>query len=198
MKRLTHLISLVLLFATTLASSVIFAKNINLYDQPLDNAKVVGSVDLAAGIIPIYTPKDNTAWVKVADPRNGNVGWVKSADMSDKNGSTFTFSQEISSDQGNKPQSYQITVNGQPQKLAQPVLAKPQPQDMIQFIRDQQQKLLNSAQQMINNINQINQQQGTTAVPVIMPIVVAPAQTAPAANANAPTSTTTPQTTIKK
>jgi len=57
------------------------AKQISLYDQPSQNAKVIGTADLSAGIIPIYTPPNGSEWIKIADPRNGNVGWAKASDI---------------------------------------------------------------------------------------------------------------------
>lgn len=56
------------------------AKNVNFYDQPDASSKVAGSYDTEMGVIPIFTPKDSL-WTKVADPRNGNVGWVKSTEL---------------------------------------------------------------------------------------------------------------------
>src|SRR5579862_9418067 len=61
-------------------SSNSLAKSINLYDQPKADGKVVNTVDSNTGIITIFKPKEGE-WVKVADPRNGNVGWVKLADL---------------------------------------------------------------------------------------------------------------------
>lgn len=163
-----RLILLAFLFCASLFSTTAFCKNIDLYDQPQANAKVVGTIDLAAGIIPIFTPKDNTTWIKVADPRNGNVGWVKNSDLSGNGATSFSFKQQINSG-NNPPQSYQIIV-GDPKNL--PV--KEPSADMMQMIKNQQQKLLNAAQQMINDVNQMNQRQGTTAVPMLMPVVVVP------------------------
>jgi SH3-like domain-containing protein len=78
---LRRFFSISALFITALlAASVSFAKNINLYEQPKTDAKVVATIDPAQGIVPIYTP-DKSEWVKIGDPRNGNVGWVKSSDL---------------------------------------------------------------------------------------------------------------------
>lgn len=181
-----QLISFALLICVTLFSISAFCKNIDLYEQPTTNAKVVGSIDLSAGIIPIFTPKDNTAWIKVADPRNGNVGWIKNSDLSGNDGAAVTFKQQISSG-NNPPQSYQLTV-GDPKNLP----TEQPPADMMQMLKQQQQKLLKAAQEMINNVNQINQRQGNNAnnapVPMLMPIVVVPVEKAPASAApTAPT-----------
>ncbi|MHB1221068.1 MAG: hypothetical protein ACYC0J_03650 [Gammaproteobacteria bacterium] len=87
----------VLLFS--LACSTSFAADINLYDQPKTDAKAIAKIDPAIGIIPIFSSKDGV-WLKVGDPRNGNVGWIKNADLSSQNGinSSYTFSQKIVND----------------------------------------------------------------------------------------------------
>lgn len=103
---------LIACFALLIISDV-FAKNINLYDQPKNDAKVIGTFDSDSGFIPIYTPKDNTAWIKVADPKNGNVGWMKSSDMSTANTSTGFSFRVINT--GSGPNGYQMIQFGGPQ-----------------------------------------------------------------------------------
>lgn len=95
--------------------SVCFAQNINLYDQPKSDAKVVGTIDSAAGMVPIFTTK-NGDWMKVGDPRNGNVGWVKTIDFSNGN-SGFSFTQHVI-DTGKGPQQYILQL-GIPKPLTQ-------------------------------------------------------------------------------
>jgi hypothetical protein len=89
------------LFAITLIS-LCYAKPVSLYEQPKADAKVIGSVDSDAGIIPIFTPKDTNDWIKVADPRNGNVGWVKQAELK-VSGFTDVQGYQISNFGGFKP-----------------------------------------------------------------------------------------------
>jgi len=86
-----------------------FSKEISLYDQPKTDAKIVGHVDLAAGFIPIYTLKEG-GWEKIADPRNGNVGWVKSTELNNENSSqsSFTFTQSYINDNNKSPMTYRI------------------------------------------------------------------------------------------
>lgn len=66
------------------------AKEVTLYDQPKEGAAVVGKIDIAAGFVPIYTPANDKTWVKIGDPKNGNVGWVKSAEMGNPGSTSFT------------------------------------------------------------------------------------------------------------
>lgn len=60
--------------------SASIAKTINLYETPNNNSKITSTADSDVGIIPIFTPKQSN-WIKIADPRNGNVGWAKSEDL---------------------------------------------------------------------------------------------------------------------
>src|SRR5690349_1337169 len=48
--------------------------NITLYTTPDTKSKVVSTVPLGQALVVILQQKD---WVKVADPRNGDVGWVQ-------------------------------------------------------------------------------------------------------------------------
>lgn len=146
----------------------VFAKTINLYEQPKTDAKVVSSVDLSAGIIPIYTPKEGK-WVKVADPRNGNVGWVQSSDLSSGASSTFSFTQSISN--GDKaPITYKFIQFGEPAQLT-----KEQKQDMMKEVQTQQKAIQQSIQTMMQEMDQqFNSHFHMMHEPFIMPVVVVP------------------------
>jgi hypothetical protein len=87
--------SLPLIISLSLLSLSAFAANLPMYDQPQNNAKVTGTIDTSKGIMPIYTPQGD--WVKIADPRNGNVGWVKKSDLTKATGTTFTVQYGTSS-----------------------------------------------------------------------------------------------------
>ncbi len=167
--------SLFILCGVVLSSNAL-AKNINLYEQPMTTAKVVGTIDLSTGVIPIFTPKGGE-WVKIGDPRNGNVGWIKSSDLSSGSTSSFSFTQKVIND-GKAPQSYKIEFGNMP------TLNVDQTQLMIKKMQTQQQAIEKSAQkviqEMMNNIYRLYQQQpqllydnGKSAV--IMPIVIVPA-----------------------
>lgn len=135
--KLAYLLSLILLYTPLSA----FAKEVNLYDQPNTNAKVVGKVDLSIGIVPIFTPQ-NGDWMKVGDPRNGNTGWIKSTDLNGAN-NAVTFSQQIIND-GNGPHTFQFMQYGQP----------PQP-----MTEEERKKLMKQMQLQHQNIQQTMQQQ---------------------------------------
>lgn len=79
-----HLISIGFAFIFLAVAPIVIAKTINLYEQPKADSKVVGNIDSSAGIVSIFTTSDGN-WIKVGDPRNGNTGWIKSTDLSNKN-----------------------------------------------------------------------------------------------------------------
>lgn len=72
------------LFCLSIIASTAYANSIKLYEKPNDSAKVVTSLQAGTQLLPIYYPKQGN-WIKVANPKNGDVGWVK---ISDLNGET--------------------------------------------------------------------------------------------------------------
>lgn len=176
MKILPLLTALFALIVAPLCS----AKTLTLYDQPQADAKSVGTIDSEAGIIPIFTPK-NSEWVKVADPRNGNVGWIKSSDLTVKGSTGFSFSQKMIST-GTGPNSYIIQF-GAPKMLTpeQSQAFFKQMEEQTQSIQRDTQKMM---QDMFKNIDQIKMQ-----YPVIMPVIVMPSEELPAAKSKTPKDT---------
>ena len=128
------------------------AKSVSLYEQPQTTSKVVGTIDLSAGVIPISTPNGGE-WVKVGDPHNGNVGWIKSSDLSAGTTSSFSFTQKVTND-GKAPQTYKIEFGNMPTINTQ------QAEDLIKSMQKSSQKMI---QDMLNDTK-----------PIIMPIVIIP------------------------
>lgn len=167
-------------------SMPVFAKEINLYDQPKADAKVVSTADLAVGIIPIYTPKEG-GWVKVADPRNGNVGWVKSSDIGSSGLIQSSFSYTEGANNGDKKtSSYQVIQSGSGPSFLTPEQAK-----AIAERAQMQQQVINqtinkSVQDVMRNMNELFRD-----FPIVVPVVIYPAQknpgTYPAPNPPPPT-----------
>lgn len=150
-----------------LIGTPVFAVNINLYEQPKKDAKIVGTIDSEVGIIPIFTPKEGGDWVKVADPRNGNVGWMTSSDLKTSNtkGSNFSFRVMTT---GSGPNSYQIVQFGSPQQLTT--------QDAQAFLKRMQlreQELQKDMQNMMNDLFGRGQMNWPNS-PVIVPVVMVP------------------------
>lgn len=156
------------LFLTLLFSPILFAKTVHLYDQPKADAKMIGSIDSEKGIIPIFTPKDNQ-WIKVADPRDGNVGWVKTSDLKIDNKGGYTFSEHIVSQGSNGLPSY-IVQFGEPKKLTDE-----QMQEYTKKIKEKQEAIQKDMQRIMQNMfSEFNEI--TTHFPVIMPVLLVPAQ----------------------
>lgn len=152
--------------STFLLTSFAFAKNIDLYDQPKKDAKIVGKIDTETGIIPIFTPKD-TNWVKVADPRNGNVGWIQSNELNSTGNTSFTFTQSIVNN-GSPTQNYMIQF-GSPQKLT-----PEEAQAMFKKMEIRQQAIQKDMQDMMNTM--FKNTQMTTPMPVFVPVIMVPTQ----------------------
>ncbi len=166
------MIPLFTMLAACLLTTSVYAKSINLLADPNDNAKVTGTIDLSAGIIPIFTPKDGV-WVKVADPRNGNTGWVKSSDLKDANGNIMKFQQSVSEDKnGNKTQSVEMSYGN-----AQ--LTPEQQKAMQQTTTERQQAAVKQMQQNMEQMKKIYQQQMQLMQQAMPPV---PGVTAPVNN----------------
>lgn len=184
---LSYLISMLVIAPAT------WAAMLNLHENPDDTSKVTGTVDLSAGIIPIYAPKESV-WVKVGNPANGATGWVKSSDLKDSQGNKISFSQSVT-DKGNNSQSVQMTSGNQP--------LTPEQQKQLELQQKTAQESLMKAQQGVNQalteIQKAYQQQmeviKKTGFPMItippgttQPVVVQPIINQPSAN---PATTTT-------
>lgn len=159
MKLILSLFSLAVL---SLTLNVALAKNINLYDAPKDDAKVVGVLDGEAGFVPIFTPKDSE-WVKVGDPKNGNVGWIKANELSKSGSSGFSFK---IINMGTGPNSYQIIQMGSPHPYT-----TEQSKNLFKQMELHQQTIQKDMQQMIKDL-----QKNWENLPTFMPIILMPAQ----------------------
>ncbi|CAN5272403.1 hypothetical protein BH10PSE19_BH10PSE19_18040 [soil metagenome] len=91
---------------------------LTLYEQPDEKSKVVVTLNKDIPLLPIFDPHKGD-WIKVADPTNGNVGWIKGNEL--KSHSTWPRStgfsvqeQTITTDTktGVKPQTYKVMVVG--------------------------------------------------------------------------------------
>jgi hypothetical protein len=155
------------LFALTTASFC-FSKIIPLYDQPNANGKVSGSINSENGIIVIYTPKDNNSWIKVADPNNGNVGWVKSADVNAITSSgNFSLTQHIINT--GKGQNAYFIQYGTPKGMT-----PEQTQNWIKQMQLRQQTIENDMNHMMEDMYK---NMGTFMnFPIFVPVIMLPQQ----------------------
>lgn len=156
-----------------LISNIAFAeaKSLSLYAEPNASAKVVGTIDPANGVIPIFTPKDNE-WMKVGDPANGNVGWVKQSDL--KANSSVTFTQKIIQPNGSGSQGYKFDFTNGPKKMSNEeinaMITKMQNIQIPPATQKAMTEMLENIQKqwktMMNN--------GVGTGPVIMPVIIMP------------------------
>ena len=152
---------LIILSMTFLLFGTSFAKTINLYEEPKDGSKMVGTIDPSAGIVPIYTPKGST-WVKIGNPKNGLVGWVKSNDLATagSQSSGFSFSQQVqTTPDGKQAYVFQFGVPTQ--------MTKEQAAALYNQVQKQQAAIQQNAQKLIEEVFTTGFQ-----MPLIMPVVM--------------------------
>lgn len=134
-----------------LAFTTANADVLSLHQEPKADSPVVGTVDTAKGIMPIYSPKDSD-WVKIADPANGNVGWVKQSDLSQANTASVMMKQETISPNG-KSSGYTVQV-GKPVDSNSPKV-----QSNLNDIEHMQQNIRRNVQDMVKSMDQLYQKQ---------------------------------------
>lgn len=152
---------------TLFLTSVSYAKTISLFAEPKSDAKVIGVIDPASGIVPIYTPKEG-GWIKVGNPSNGNVGWIKSTDLVQPGNTTgFSFSQQMESI-GKGPQTY-VFKFGVPSQLT-----KEQTDALYNQVLKQQIIIQETFQKVIDDAFSNYNKNGTpgAGIPLIAPVVI--------------------------
>lgn len=161
-----YLPSLFVLLSLLFSSLPVFAKSILLYEEPKEGAKQMGSLDTNVGIIAIFTPEKST-WMKVADPRDGKVGWIKLKDLESKDNTEYTFTQRFINS-GGSPQSYQVFQFGNGPKMTPEQIQE-------QLKQTEQQQLL--MQQNFNKAmqNLFGNPWYNPNMPFVMPVIVVPA-----------------------
>ena len=175
MKKVLNLIAVLSVSALMFCiSSNCLAKSVNLYDQPNANGKVINTVDSNTGIVTIYKPKEGD-WIKVGDPRNGNVGWAKLADLKGV-GLQFNIIQS-----GNGMHSYQLIEYDGNSTLSpeQIKAAAKQMQMQQQNIQMRQQAIQENVTKMMNDVFNTMHQYWVN-LPMIMPVIIVPEKAATA------------------
>lgn len=150
---LTCAATLTLLCGASLAN----AKTINLYSEAKEGSKVTGTLNTEAGVTIVYSPK-NSEWIKVANPANGDVGWVKSSDLGG-NGYSVQFVTT-----GNGPHGYSFYQFGS--SANQPSRQQIE-MEMKQFER--QQRIMQQHMQ-----NMFNDMFTMFSSPIFVPVVLVP------------------------
>lgn len=184
MKLINLTFSLLFLFISSLAYADIGGiiqvqgKNIALYAEPTANAKTVANVTVGQQLIPVYQQKD---WVKVANPANGEIGWVKQNDLQQ---TTPALSHQavmqnyvITQQNGTDKKVFQIDAKGDVQALKDE-----QAETVIKQMTEQQQQMQEQFNKMMSNarqnylitqeiFNKFNQQMGMQ-MPTMMPSII--------------------------
>jgi hypothetical protein len=163
------------------------AKVLNLYDQPKSDSKVVATLESSGGMVPIFTPK-NSDWMKVGDPQNGNVGWIKLEDLSNDSGllaTQFSMTQKtVNTKTG--PKTVQFVTFSTPKTLN-----AVQSQTLAKEIQTRQDNLQKSVQKMMQSFYQDMSSYymenpamfKAPNMPVVMPIIVYPQDAPPVSSA---------------
>ena len=175
----TLLIGLIAAVCTTLA----LAKPVNLYEQPKTDSKVIATIDSTSNMVPILSAPGGE-WMKVGDPKNGNVGWLKISDVTNsKPGSVSTSSGFSMTEQtvptATGPQTFRTIQfgNGDP-------MGTDKAQAILQRLQKQQAEIQNVTQKMYNeyyrDMNALMQSNpaafANTPFPPFMPVIIIPAK----------------------
>jgi hypothetical protein len=120
---------------------------ITIYTEPTASAKAVATLAAGQQLIPVYQQKN---WVKVANPANGDIGWVKQADLqqaaSAKSQQAMMQNVVITQQNGADKKVYQIDANGNIQ-----VLKGTQADAVIKKMTEQQQQMQDQFNKMMSN-----------------------------------------------
>jgi len=165
-------------------ASCLFAKPVNLYEQPSADSKVVGTVESSSSLVPIFTSKAGD-WMKIGDPKNGNTGWIKVNEMTSTvpgiSSTGFSMS-EHTVDTKAGPKTYRTIQFTQPEVLSPEQTAAMLKQFEVHRaeIQKYSQQVMQSISQNLNDFYQSNQTMfDKTIIPIFMPIIIAPDQKQP-------------------
>ncbi len=132
----------------TFVSTAAHAKSLVLLSKPEAQATSVATVQSGDRLIPIYTP-EKSDWIKVADPKNGNVGWLKRQDLG-LNQSPQMYEKRIERESGDKkkgPYRHEVYEYKGTEKLNDE-----QVKQMFEKIEKQQAKIHDAMRSMFNNM----------------------------------------------
>lgn len=149
-----------------LAADAKVASPLNLYDQPNDKAKIVATIPAGQAVMPIFNQGD---WIKIADPSNGNVGWVEKKMLNQQGFPSIYVQTSGEKSKNGQSSEYQVI------QLSIP--SKDQIQAIMQNFQVQQkqfQQLFN--QMMQQNISEVNRmiKIQPEVVPVMQPVILMP------------------------
>ena len=140
------------IYASATTETKTNTSSIALLEQPNTNAKIVANVPVGQALISIFS---QNGWVKVGDPKNGNVGWVNSKTLQTQD-YPLVYMEINSNKNGNKAtQSYQVIQYSGSQSMNQAQMQK-----MLNNTEQQQANIQNEMnkvmQQNIKDMNALN------------------------------------------
>ncbi|HVV67636.1 MAG TPA: SH3 domain-containing protein [Gammaproteobacteria bacterium] len=148
------------------------AANISLYEQPDAKSKVIEAITPGRALIPIFSQGN---WLKVADPTNGQVGWINNETLPAQN-RVYVKTITQSTNTPNKNSSQVIQYSGNEQ------LDEKQLGQLMQNLQNRQAELQQVFDQLFNQsvvnfnalLRQLNQQ---TSRPWVLPgqtVIISP------------------------
>lgn len=164
----------IILLAGSILTTITYAATINIYEKSDPNSKIVTSVKTGDQLIPIfYTEKKD--WIKVANPKNGEVGWVKADQLKGPtivtqiNGTTVQ--QQIINGKEKKPIMYGIIQYGGSTEDAEKFAkaAGEQYKKMKSAMEKMQIEMQKTFQEMSQNVDKV-----LSNLPIFQPVVVVP------------------------
>ena len=157
MKKMLTLI----IFCLSIIASTAYANSIKLYEQPKDSSHVIRTLKAGTQLLPIYYPKQGD-WIKVANPKNGDVGWVKINELNGKtttNGIVGTQKVIVKPGQGYQVYQQETTTTD---ASAPEAIDPEQVQQMMNQMQQKTTQMQQSMQEVLNSmVQQINAMQKT-------------------------------------
>lgn len=125
------------------------AKTLQLHGKPEASSPSVATVESGDKLIPIYAP-EKSEWIKVADPKNGNVGWLRRQDIGLNDHDVQLYQKRFEHESGDKkngPYHHEIYEYKGTEKLSNDQIKK-----MFNDIEQQQAKMHATVQSMFNEM----------------------------------------------
>ena len=136
-------------FASLIIAALAHAKSLTLYSKPEAASATVATVESGDRLIPIYSP-EKSDWIKVADPSNGNVGWLKRQDLGLNQQQPKLYQKRIEKESGDKkngPYRHEVYEYKGTEKLSEE-----QMKAMFDNMQRQQEQMHAAMQSMFNNM----------------------------------------------
>lgn len=144
----------------------------NVYDKPENNAKVVMTLKADESVIPIfYTEKKD--WVKIANPKNGDIGWVKASELKAPMVITKVteggVQQQVVIDKDKEPNVYSVIQYSAPHEMT-----KEETQKMVKDFERRQNTMRESMKKMHDDMQKMMQDMFKDFDDMFVPVPITP------------------------